>query len=86
MANEKLIELLLDMPFGNSTEEAEERHASDTADYLVDNGVTIPVYCKDCKWCDDFDVNGIALCWENKKYVNGDDFCSDGERREGECT
>ena len=38
---EKVIELLLDMPFGNSTEEAEERHASDTADYLIDNGVTV---------------------------------------------
>lgn len=38
---EKLVELLLDMPFGNSTEEAEERHASDTADYLIDNGVTV---------------------------------------------
>ena len=38
---EKLVELLLDMPFGNSTEEAEERHASDTADYLIANGVTV---------------------------------------------
>ena len=38
---EKLIELLLDMPFGNSTEEAEERHASDTANYLISNGVTV---------------------------------------------
>lgn len=42
------------------------------------------VRCKDCKWCDDFDVNGIGLCWENERYVHGDDFCSDGERREGE--
>lgn len=38
---EKLVELLLDMPFGNSTEEAEERHASDTADYLISNSVTV---------------------------------------------
>lgn len=42
------------------------------------------VRCKDCMWCGDFDVNGIGLCLENNKYVLGDDFCSDGERREGE--
>lgn len=38
---EKLIELLMDMPFGNSTYEAEERHMEATADYLIANGVTI---------------------------------------------
>ena len=38
---EKLIELLMDMPFGNSTYEEEERHMEAVADYLLDNGVTV---------------------------------------------
>ena len=38
---EKLIELLMDKPFGNSTEERETAHAHDVADYLIDNGVTV---------------------------------------------
>ena len=38
---EKLIELLMDMPFGNSTYEEEERHMEDLADYLIANGVTV---------------------------------------------
>ncbi len=37
---EKLIELLMDMPFGHSTCE-EERHMEDLADYLIANGVTV---------------------------------------------
>ena len=38
---EKLIELLMDMPFGCSTYEEEERHMEDLADYLIANGVTV---------------------------------------------
>ena len=38
---EKLVELLLDIPFGNSTEEAEQAHAENVAEYLIDNGVTV---------------------------------------------
>ena len=38
---EKLIELLMDMPFGNSTYEEEERHMEDLADYLIANGLTV---------------------------------------------
>ena len=38
---DKLIELLMDMPFGNSTYEEEERHMEDLADYLIANGVTV---------------------------------------------
>ena len=37
---EKLMRLLLDMPFGNSTEEAEIAHTEAVADYLIANGVT----------------------------------------------
>lgn len=38
---EKLIELLMDKPFGNSTEEREIAHAEDVAEYLISNGVTV---------------------------------------------
>lgn len=49
------------------------------ASYLIENGVTIPVRCKDCRnvrvwksgyWCD---------C--NEHYVEENDFCSAGVRR-----
>lgn len=45
---EKLIELLMDMPFGNSTYEQEEQHMESVADYLIDNGVTL--HGRDCHW------------------------------------
>jgi hypothetical protein len=48
---EKLIELLMDMPFGNSTYEEEERHMEDLADYLIANGVTLlPCKIGDTVW------------------------------------
>ncbi len=37
----KLVELLMDMPFGRGTYEAEERHSENVADYLLENGVTV---------------------------------------------
>ena len=52
-----------------------------TADMLIENGVTIPVRCKDCKhmgetkfvlhWCH---------AWGNR--VKEDGFCSYGERKD----
>ena len=41
LGREKLIELLMDKPFGNSTEEREIAHAEDVAEYLIDCGVTV---------------------------------------------
>ena len=38
---EKLVELLLDIPFGNRTEEAEQAHAENVAEYRIANGVTV---------------------------------------------
>lgn len=87
---EKLVELLMDMPFGNSTEEAEERHARDTADYLIDNDVVPVVRCKDCKH---YKTRSQSAKWKPKApcctraaniFTKPDDFCSYGERREGE--
>ena len=39
------------------------------------------VRCKDCCHCGGFDDNGVAVCYENRLYVNGEYFCADGERR-----
>lgn len=52
------------------------------ADYLIANGVTIPVRCKDCKWWIDFictNKNG-ANCY----VINGNWFCAAGERKDNE--
>lgn len=54
------------------------------ADYLIANGVTIPVHCKDCKhWAD-----GVAGCTDHVKcckigfYMVGENgYCVYGERR-----
>ena len=55
------------------------------ADYLIANGVTIPVRCKDCEYRADLLDNGNYLC--NRKMlgmVRPNDFCSFGERRTDE--
>ena len=58
---------------------------------LLDNCVTIPVYCKDCKRYDN--TEGIQWCHMNSKFYPGgfdwhsfpeDGFCSYGERRTDE--
>ena len=92
---EKLIEFLMDKPFGRATEEEETEHIEDVTDYLIDNGVTIPVRCKDCKhwheetgWCNQHshfwdERGGFCHPWESCdwKMFDEDDFCSYGERR-----
>ena len=65
------------------------------ADHLIANGVTIPVRCKECKYINrEIHAKGYGcLCdahscdregHERYLYVEDDDFCSYGERREGE--
>lgn len=65
------------------------------ADFLLDNGVKIPVQCKACKhwheetgWCNHhshFITSEGEAChpWEsgNWKMMGENDFCSYGERR-----
>jgi hypothetical protein len=75
----KLIDLLMDKPFGRATEEEETEHIEDLADYLIDNGVAFPVHCKECV----YNENGCCTHSENyddTKY-RPDYFCADGERR-----
>ena len=61
------------------------------ADYLLDNGVRVPVLCKDCKHYDNSE--GICWCHLNSKFYPGgmdwhsfpeDGFCSYGERIDDE--
>ena len=50
------------------------------ADFLIANGVTIPVRCKDCKhWCEDTLSCMCGNHYDDNWY--GEDFCSYGERR-----
>ena len=52
------------------------------ADFLLDNGVRLPVLCKDCKHISAVLYCGNYLC--NRKMigiVRPNDFCSLGERR-----
>ena len=77
---EKLIELVLRMDITDN--------AGNIVDFLIANGVTIPVRCKDCihydfgvclKIYSDGAVSQYA--WQARKE---DDFCSYGERRTDE--
>ena len=55
------------------------------ADYLLANGVTIPVRCKDCvNYCGfEHCRNGICdVDSVSKRAVYPDDFCSYGERKD----
>ena len=79
---EKLIELLAD-----SVHMSYEKQA----DRLIANGVTIPVSCKDCKYykenelrCDHPELNYDVECYDHWIDCDPDDFCSCGERRDGE--
>lgn len=53
-------------------------------DHLMANGVTIPVYCKDCKHFDEHTCKCYVFCnneHEVQLEVDSDHFCSYGERR-----
>lgn len=54
------------------------------SDYLMVNGVTIPVRCKNCKHYlyDDFD--GAYVCMQLSEYVKPDFWCAHGERKDNE--
>ena len=53
------------------------------ADYLLDNGVRVPVLCKECKfyeptWNDEYLQHGICHFLNDEHYDDG--FCHHGER------
>lgn len=71
---EKLIELLQVPIYPHEAKSPAEV----VSDYLIANGVTIPVRCKDC-W-----KSGDGLCSYQFKNVPGKDFCGDGERKDND--
>ena len=87
---EKLIELLKETPIAEINGHIAEAkvcfvsHVFESfADHLIANGVTIPVRCKECVWCEkgkDYE----PYCnhpTDGMHDVQMDDFCSYGERR-----
>lgn len=85
---EKLIELLnkvQDYGTKNTYEECsitvESKNNKTVADFLITNGVTIPVRCEDCKhWVCDDDVGYCDNPDGLDNYAKPNDFCSYGER------
>lgn len=53
------------------------------ADLLVEKGIVIPVYCKDCEYRKKAKVNekGFLICPASGMEITETDFCSYGERR-----
>ena len=52
-------------------------------DNLIGNGVTIPILCKECKFCKN-DQHGELYCnrpHDILRYVKPDDYCSWGKER-----
>ena len=77
---EKLIEILRKPIFPHELADPTEA----VADYLMDNDVVPVVRCKDCKH-----YGNYGRVWDCRNYSgmhlpNDNDFCSYGERREGE--
>ena len=81
MATEKLVELL-DETFSHQYDKNLCITARITANFLIDNGATIPVRCKNCAWSQQGD--GVYYCINPDgldNYAKPDDFCSYGEQR-----
>ena len=81
--NKKLIELLTVALCNQSVEEV--------ADHLIANDVVPVVRCKDCKHYVQMPVSVVDYrcsifcgCYDKPYPTEADDFCSYGERREGE--
>ena len=92
---EKLVELLQDVEakgffrYGTDCRAGEvgghEMTAEDIADYLMENGVKIPVLCKDCRHriFDEVTKEWFCNSWHSGfVYVKPNDFCSYGERKD----
>lgn len=68
---EKLIELIENAP--------QPFTYGSFADYLLANGVAIPVRCKDCKFGKNTILNGFIECKILKRELRTDFFCGFGE-------
>ena len=78
---EKLIKILREPIFPHELADPTEA----VADYLMDNNVVPVVRCKDCKHFYTDEYYGATTCDHNCIVEpDNNDFCSYGERREGE--
>jgi hypothetical protein len=75
----KLIGVLDDLPVDDEWYGNEE-----IADHLLANDVVKVVRCKDCKHYENKNINLLPHCTLCGTTKFEDDFCSCGERREGE--
>lgn len=77
---EKLLELMCEAKKAD-TEDAP--FCEFLADFLIANGVTIPVRCKDCKTSRKYhQPAGHRYCLHHERRKRDNDFCSRGERKE----
>lgn len=90
LEREKLIKLICSTEYGNGSligKNFQKGFIEKIADNLIANGVTISVRCKDCKHSRVASF-GERYCNRDKTVELGelkeDDFCSYGERSEGE--
>ena len=84
---EKLIDLLnsFECPWLEKSALCKENCHGCAADHLIENGVTIPVRCKDCTNAVVSTVQrGKLYCQPLCMRVDKDDFCSYGERKDNE--
>lgn len=78
---EKLIEFVHDARMNALWHNAPNQSEYMT-DMLIDNGVTIPVRCKDCKYRrGDFFGGFVCRLHKGLAMVTDESFCSYGERR-----
>ena len=56
------------------------------ADYLIDNGVRVPVICEHCRFSIDEDAEGWLWCNHWNSGTEFDSYCNAGERKDKEDT
>ena len=75
---EKLVELLETIPY------AQRLYPDLYVDMLIENGITIPVRCKDCKHMEKVGLNNHRYCnvWRHINGMGDDGYCNYGERKD----
>jgi hypothetical protein len=80
---EKLVELLKHIPQVNQYEaqvQGLDYVYGCAADYILANGVTIPVRCRDCEY-GEYAGLGKFMCDLHEFVGKGDFYCASGERK-----
>jgi hypothetical protein len=88
---EKLIELLMQADsecFHRECEDCKYKGLSNcdsilTADYLIENGIKIPVRCIECAYSERYaESRNLYECKVDKMIMRKNDYCSHGEPKE----